>query len=137
MKIFISYRRAEDDKTYIVGTIHERLADVFGSDNVFRDTYDIRGGDEWRSVLENALNECTVMLVMIGPDWANLAYPNGDKRLFDPKDVTRWEVETGLSRSEQKKTTVIPVLIMSAGIPKTEELPLFYVIPCGTYYSLL
>lgn len=123
MKIFISYRRAEDDKTYIVGTIHKGLADVFGADNVFRDTYDIGAGDQWRSVLENALNECTVMLVIIGPDWANLAYPNGEKRLFDPKDVTRWEVETGLKRSEQGKTTVIPALVMNAGIPKTDQLP--------------
>ncbi len=123
MKIFISYRRAEDEKTYIVGTIHERLADAFGSEHIFRDTYDIRGGDQWRSVLENALSECTVMLVVIGPDWAKLVYPNGEKRLFDPNDVTRWEVETGLKRIEQKKTTVIPVLLMNAEIPKSGELP--------------
>ena len=123
MKIFISYRRAEDDKTYFVGTLHERLADAFGSENVFRDTYDISGGDQWRAVLREALEECTVLLVIIGPDWANLAYPNGEKRLFDPNDVTRWEIETGLKRSEEKKTTVIPVLVMNAGIPKSEELP--------------
>ena len=123
MKIFISYRRAEDDKSYIVGSIYEPLVGAFGSENVFRDTYDITGGTQWRSVLENALNECTVMLVLIGPDWANLAYPNGEKRLFDPKDVTRWEVETGLKRSDEGKTTVIPILVMKAGIPKASELP--------------
>ena len=123
MKIFISYRRAEDDKSYIVGSIYEPLVDAFGSENVFRDTYDIAGGTQWRSVLENALNECTVMLVIIGPDWASLANPNGEKRLFDPKDVTRWEVETGLRRSEEGKTTIIPVLVMKARIPRADELP--------------
>jgi formylglycine-generating enzyme required for sulfatase activity len=123
MKIFISYRRAEDKKTNIVGNIHKHLVDVFVPENVFLDTYDIHGGDPWRSVLENALSECTVMLVIIGPDWVNLAYPNGEKRLFDPTDVTRREIETGLERIKQQKTTVIPVLIMNAEIPKAEELP--------------
>jgi formylglycine-generating enzyme required for sulfatase activity len=61
--------------------------------------------------------------VIIGPDWANLAYPNGEKRLFDLKDVTRWEVETGLERIEKGRITLIPVLIMNAQVPRTDELP--------------
>ena len=28
MRVFISYRRAEDNKSYIVGTIHEKVANV-------------------------------------------------------------------------------------------------------------
>ena len=123
MKIFISYRRAEDNKSYIVGTIHERIAKVFGKDDVFRDTYDIAGGSDWRQVLEREINSCKVMLVIIGPDWAGLAYPNGEKRLFDSNDVTRWEVETGLRRSREEDITVIPVLVTGAQIPKVEELP--------------
>ena len=123
MKIFISYRRAEDNKSYIVGTIHEKLEKAFRKEDVFRDTYDISGGADWRAVLERELNTCKVMLVIIGPDWASLAYPNGEKRLFDPKDVTRWEVETGLRRSIDDNTTVIPVLVTGAAIPRAEELP--------------
>jgi len=123
MKIFISYRRAEDNKSYIVGTIHEKLARVFGEKNIFRDTYDISGGADWRAVLGREINNCKVMLVIIGPDWANLTSPNGQKRLFDPNDVTRWEVETGLRLSREEKTTVIPVLVTGAGVPRQEELP--------------
>lgn len=123
MKIFISYRRAEDDKSYIVGTIHEKVAQVFGKENVFRDTYDIAGGADWRDVLDREINSCKVMLVIIGPDWANLAYPNGEKRLFDPKDVTRWEVETGLRRSRDENITLIPILVTGARLPKADELP--------------
>lgn len=123
MKIFISYRRAEDNKSYIVGTIHERLAQVFGKDEVFRDLYNISGGADWKDVLGREINSCKVMLVLIGPDWASLAYPNGDKRLFDPNDVTRWEVETGLRRSQEGKTLVIPVLVTGAQVPRAEELP--------------
>jgi serine/threonine-protein kinase len=123
MKIFISYRRAEDNKSYIVGTIHEKLEKAFGKEDVFRDTYDISGGADWRAVLEREINTCKVMLVIIGPDWASLAYANGQKRLFDPEDVTRWEVETGLRRSMHDNTTVIPVLVTGAAIPRSEELP--------------
>jgi hypothetical protein len=123
MNIFISYRRAEDNKSYIVGTIHEKLAKAFGKEEVFRDTYDIAGGTDWRTVLEREINSCRVMLVIIGPDWANLAYSNGEKRLFDPQDVTRWEVETGLRRSSEGSATIIPVLVTGADIPKLEELP--------------
>jgi formylglycine-generating enzyme required for sulfatase activity len=123
MRIFISYRRAEDDKSYIVGTIHEKIAQVFGKENVFRDTYDIGGGADWRDVLDREINSCKVMLVIIGPDWANLAYPNGEKRLFDPKDVTRWEIATGLRRSREESITLIPILVTGARLPKAEELP--------------
>jgi formylglycine-generating enzyme required for sulfatase activity len=52
-----------------------------------------------------------------------LAYPNGQKRLFDPNDVTRWEVETGLRRSREENATVIPVRVMGAGVPTAEDLP--------------
>lgn len=123
MKIFISYRRAEDNNSYIVGTIHDKLAKVFGEEDIFRDTYDISGGEEWRAVVDRELNRCKVMLVIIGPDWTSLAHPNGQKRLFDEKDVTRWEVQTGLERSQEGKATVIPVLVLGASLPKANELP--------------
>ncbi|HJS20247.1 MAG TPA: SUMF1/EgtB/PvdO family nonheme iron enzyme [Anaerolineales bacterium] len=123
MKIFISYRRAEDNKSYIVGAIHENLSKVFGKDEVFRDIYDITAGSEWRARLESEVNSCKVMLVIIGPDWTGLAHPNGQKRLLDPEDITRWEVETGLRRSGAEKIALIPVLVTGANFPSKEELP--------------
>jgi formylglycine-generating enzyme required for sulfatase activity len=123
MKIFISYRRAEDDKSYIVGQIHERLAAEFGAEEVFRDLVGIWGGQEWRAVLEREANDCKVMLVVMGPDWAGLSDTNGQKRLFDPSDVTRWEVETGLQRSRAGEATVIPLLVLDARMPGKGDLP--------------
>lgn len=123
MQIFISYRRAEDDKSYLVGTIHEKLAKVFGEKDVFRDIYNISAGADWKVVLGREINSCKVMLVIIGPDWANLKYPNGKKRLLDRNDVTRWEIETGLERSKGESVTVIPVLVLGASIPNKGELP--------------
>jgi formylglycine-generating enzyme required for sulfatase activity len=123
MKIFISYRRAEDNLTYLVGQIYEKLAAVFQAANVFRDIYDIAGGEDWRSVLARAVDECQVMLVVMGPGWANLAYPSGEKRLFDNQDITRWEVETGLRRHRDRELTLIPVLVTDAAVPNATDLP--------------
>ena len=123
MKIFISYRRVEDKSSNIVYIIHDKLAGAFGKDNVFRDTRDITPGTEWRERLDKEVNSCKVMLVVIGPDWAGLADSEGNKRLFNEKDVTRWEVETGLNRRKEENISMIPVLVMGAKLPKAEDLP--------------
>ena len=123
MKIFISYRRAEDNKSNIVWTIHEKLAQVFGTENVFRDTNDIHGGESWRLVLEREANSCKVMVVVIGPEWATLTNPDGQRRLFDVNDVTRWEIETGLRRRIDEGVTLIPVRVLGAPIPQKGDLP--------------
>ena len=121
MKIFISYRRA--DSTYLVGRIRDRLIAAFGDQTVFRDLDDIPSGVDFRTILEKETNDCDVMLVIIGPQWAGITDTQGNKRLFEPGDFTRIEVETGLKRLDEKKTTVIPVLMMNAPMPSPQELP--------------
>jgi formylglycine-generating enzyme required for sulfatase activity len=61
--------------------------------------------------------------VIIGPQWASITDVKGNKRLFDPGDYTRIEVETGLKRLEKKGTMVIPVLVMNAMMPSPQDLP--------------
>jgi len=121
MNIFISYRRA--DSTYLVGRIKDRLVNAFGNQSVFRDLDDIPSGVDFRTILEEETTECDVMLVIIGPQWAGITDANGNKRLFEPGDFTRIEVETGLKRLEQRKTAVFPVLVMGATMPSPQELP--------------
>src|SRR5690606_364636 len=41
----------------------------------------------------------------------------------NPSDYTRIEVETGLRRMSEQKATVIPVLVMSASMPSSLEIP--------------
>jgi formylglycine-generating enzyme required for sulfatase activity len=121
MKIFVSYRRA--DSTYLIGRIKDRLTNAFGEQSVFRDLDDIPAGVDFRTVLEKETNECSVMLVVIGPQWAGITDAQGNKRLFDANDYTRLEVETGLKRLEQNKAMVIPVLVMNAGMPSMQDIP--------------
>jgi formylglycine-generating enzyme required for sulfatase activity len=121
MRIFISYRRA--DSTYLIGRIKDRLVSAFGEQSVFRDLDDIPAGVDFTTVLEKETNGCHAMLVIIGPQWAGITDAKGNKRLFDPGDYTRIEVETGLKRLEQHKTAVFPILMMNAPMPSPHELP--------------
>src|SRR5512147_1736144 len=120
-KIFISYRRA--DSTYLIGRIRDRLMNAFGEQSVFRDLDDIPAGVDFRTVLETETNGCNVMLVIIGPQWASITDAGGNKRLFNPGDYTRIEVETGLKRLVDNKIIVIPVLVMNAWMPSAQDLP--------------
>lgn len=121
MKIFISYRRA--DSTYLIGRIKDRLVTAFGDQSVFRDLDDIPAGVDFRSVLEKETNGCNAMLVIIGPQWSGITDAQGNKRLFDPADYTRIEVETGLKRLGEQKAIVVPVLVMNAPMPSAQDLP--------------
>lgn len=118
MKIFISYRRA--DSKYVVDRIRDRLIAAYGDDAVFRDIESIPLGQNFSNVLDEATATCNVMLVVIGPQWAGITDAQGNKRLFDPGDFTRIEVETGLV---SKDILVIPVLVMNAMMPGTNDIP--------------
>lgn len=121
MRIFISYRRA--DSTYLIGRIKDRLEAAFGNKSVFRDLDDIPAGVDFRTVLEKETHGCQVMLVVIGPLWAGITDAKGNKRLFDPNDYTRIEVETGLKGLEQNRIMVIPTLLMNAPMPSPQDIP--------------
>jgi len=118
MKIFISYRRA--DSKYVVDRIRDRLIDAYDEDAVFRDLESIPLGQNFSDVLKAATTTCDVMLVVIGPQWTSITDDQGNKRLFEPSDYTRLEVEAGLNN---QKILVIPVLVMGARMPRVDEIP--------------
>jgi hypothetical protein len=118
MKIFISYRRS--DSKIFTGRILDHLTRAFGNRNVFRDIEDISAGRDFRKVLSDAVNEADIMLVMIGPQWASITDASSNKRLFDPQDFVRFEVESALKRTG---IIIIPVLLLNTPMPTSEELP--------------
>jgi len=117
-RIFISYRRA--DSADILGRIYENLLQTFNEDDIFRDIDDIHLGADFPETLRQAIEDCEVMLVLIGPVWATIANSGGQKRLFDDDDWVRQEVEMGLRLPSK---TVIPVLVKGAYMPSSGELP--------------
>lgn len=118
-RIFISYRRS--DSITITGRLHDRLVIEFDDEAVFKDVDDIPLGADFRTVLDQEVGRCSVQLVIIGPDWLDAADNDGQRRLDDPDDFVRIEVEAGLRRDE---VLVIPVLVKGAGMPSSADLPL-------------
>ena len=79
----------------------------------------IRAGQDFVRVLEQEVSICDVMLVLIGPDWLAAADEQGRRRLDNPQDFVRIEVESALRLSKR----VIPVLLQKAEMPRANALP--------------
>lgn len=72
-------------------------------------------------ILKDAVTECDVFLAIMGKNWVEAADQHtGQRRLLDPNDFVRIEVETAL---QNNRTKVIPVIAHDAQIPQSGELP--------------
>jgi TIR domain len=116
-RIFINYRR--DDSAGYAGRIHDSLASTFGSDSVFIDVDDIKPGVDYVSTIEERIAGCDVMLALIGHRWVDSQDASGHRRLDDPADFVRVEIERALAR----RVRIIPVLIGDASMPGQTDLP--------------
>ena len=117
-EIFVSYRR--NDSQEVTNRIYNKLAETFGEAAIFRDVDKILRGDDFRAAIEQALINCKIMLVIIGPGWLNAEDNSGKRRLDNPADFVRMEVEMGL---RHRSVRVIPVLVKDAGMPPADHLP--------------
>lgn len=116
-RIFISYRRR--DSSGYAGRVADRLVKEFGDPQCFRDVEDIESGTDFVQAIEKAVGSCEVLIVVIGPDWLHIKDGAGKRRLDDPRDFVRLEIETAL----QRDVRVIPVLVGGADMPTPEALP--------------
>jgi pimeloyl-ACP methyl ester carboxylesterase len=115
--IFISYRRQET--SHLAGRLYDRLADHFGEDQVFMDVDTIEPGVDFADAISRAVSTCQVLLAVIGPHWLTATDQEGHRRLDDPSDIVRMEVEAAL----QRNVRVIPILVEGAVMPGRQELP--------------
>jgi hypothetical protein len=115
--IFISYRD-EDAKPWAL-LLRDELAEAFGDEQVFLDK-DTLGAGSWREQIQQALDRCRVVVVVIGPRWLTVADGGGARRLDNPEDVHRQEIAAALARHD---VTVIPVRVDGARMPRAQELP--------------
>jgi tetratricopeptide (TPR) repeat protein len=116
-KIFISYRRS--DSQMVAGRLRESLARRMGESAIFRDKNSIGAGEDWVRAIEESLTGNVIVLALIGPNWATARDAAGTRRLDDPADWNRVELELALERSAR----VIPILIDEARMPRGAELP--------------
>jgi hypothetical protein len=116
-RIFVSYRREET--AYPAGWLFDRLASHFGRGQVFKDVDSIELGDDFVEVITTAVGSCDVLLALIGDRWLTITDQDGRRRLDNPDDFVRLEIETALTRNVR----VIPILVEGARMPRVDELP--------------
>jgi formylglycine-generating enzyme required for sulfatase activity len=115
-KIFISYRRK--DSQDFTDRLFDHMSKHFGQENVFQDVGDstkIPPGVDFVEYLAEQVQQCDVILVVIGEQWAQIL----KEREAQDDDFVRIEVESAL----QQKKIVIPVLKSNARMPSSGELP--------------
>jgi TIR domain len=116
-KIFISYRR--NDSAYIAAMVNEKVQHHFGPNSVFFDIDAIPLGVDFRKHIGDAVGQCDVLLLIIGDHWMEQSDDRGHRRLDDPGDYVRIEIESALKRN----IPVIPVLVGEAMMPSPNDLP--------------
>jgi formylglycine-generating enzyme required for sulfatase activity len=116
--IFISYRRV-DSEGY-AGRIYDRLQTCFGVNRVFMDITNISVGENFADAINQAIGSCGVVIVVIGPRWCSVLDEMGRKRLDDPNDFVRVEVQAALDRD----VLIVPVLVKGVKMPKSLDLPI-------------
>lgn len=116
-KIFISYRR-EDTSGY-AGRLQERLSSEFGAENVFMDLEDIQPGTDFVEAIQHAVSSSDILIVLIGKRWLMATDTSGERRIENPQDFVRIEIESALARGLR----VIPVLVSQTVMPSASEMP--------------
>ena len=116
-RIFISYRRS--NTAGHAGRLYDYLKNYFGVERVFLDVDTIEAGTDFEKKINAELDQSRVVLVLIGKAWLDSKDAMGNRRLDDPQDYVRMEVEAAL----RKNVTVIPVLLQGAEIPSGRALP--------------
>src|ERR1700730_15930464 len=112
--IFISYRRSDSKSD--ARSICQRLERAFGKRKVFIDVDSIRPGENFQSVLQNDLEKCNIMVVVIRPPWLELLRPTDRETSHD---YVYLEVASALER----KLPIFPVLVDGATMPEAKDLP--------------
>jgi len=115
--IFINYRRG--DEPGFVQALLGRLEQAFPADQLFIDVDHIPPGEDFIRVLESQVAECDALLAVIGRGWLDAADESGHRRINDPNDFVRVEIESALKQGKR----VIPVLVNDARMPRANELP--------------
>lgn len=115
--IFICYRRSETQ--HVAGELFRALRVHFGEALVFRDKESIPGGFSWRHHVLERIARDTVVLVLMGRNWASLTDERGRLRLADPHDPIRMELYDAL----RDRATIIPILVEDAVIPPKDWFP--------------
>ena len=80
---------------------------------MFMDTKNIDLGDDFVQAIDQAIAKCDALVVLIDRDWLKGADNRKRRRLDNPKDFVRLEIEAALKRDIR----LYPVLAPHASMP--------------------
>jgi len=113
--IFLSYRREDSP---LADLLESRLRERIPDAHVF--THPDAGPDQnVAELMQDTVASCAVLVALIGRRWVTVADEQGHRRLDNPADLVRLEIQTAL----QRDVRVIPVLVDGAEPPGQQELP--------------
>jgi formylglycine-generating enzyme required for sulfatase activity len=115
--IFINYRRSDDPGN--AGRLFDCLQEVFPRGRLFIDVDSIEPGVDFVEVLREQVAQCDVLISIIGRGWVDARDETGARRLDNPADFVRIEIEAALAQGKR----LIPVLVGEARMPRADELP--------------
>jgi hypothetical protein len=116
-KIFLNYRRGDDPG--FAQALFGRLEQAFPPEQLFMDVDNIDPGLDFVRVLNDQVAECDVLISVIGKGWIDAHDETGARRLENPADFVRIEIESALAQDKR----VIPVLVGQAQMPRADQLP--------------
>jgi TIR domain len=117
IRVFLSYRR--EDASGHAGRLYDLLAARYGPERVFMDIDAIPLGSEFGETINRAVASCDVLIALIGRGWLHATDPAGNRRLDDPDDFVRREIESALAQG----VVVVPASVQGAEIPQAGVLP--------------
>ena len=116
-RIFINYRRG--DASEAAGRLYDHLESVFGAQEIFMDVDAIEPGLDFVRVLNDQVAQCDIFISVVGRSWVDALDENGARRLDNPDDFVRVEIESALRQDKR----LIPVLVGQVQMPRSEQLP--------------
>lgn len=120
--VFISYRRDTDAAR--AALVHHSIEGGFSGETsevdvtIFRDVRQ-RLGVDWCAGIQEELARSDLIVAVIGPDWLAARDQHFKRRIDQPEDWVRREVEFALDQNK----TIIPLLFDDAPMPPAEALP--------------
>jgi hypothetical protein len=127
-RIFLNYRR--DDSAGHVGRLWDALRSGaagqpgFADEQIFIDIDTIEPGVDFRDAIRKAVEVSDVFLAVIGKQWLSASDSKGRRRLDDPGDFVRIEIEAALERAaEHNDVRVVPTRVQGAEMPGLGDLP--------------
>lgn len=127
-RIFLNYRR--EDTAGHAGRLWDALREGVGDqpgfevDQIFMDIDTIDPGVDFREAIRKAVEASDVFLTLIGKHWLTATDSKGRRRLENPADFVRVEIEAALERAaKHHDVRVVPTRVQGADMPGVEELP--------------